>query len=334
MHGFINKHLMSESSLDVSSVGKKPSIYEELNHIESVARVEALSGEISVLGMAKGTWGGVGNSTVGTSIAEGGVKMVLIDGLGNDETQSLTPERVHAEIVAKAVLDQPIMSGLSLAEAQLRKINKDGFGPIAISVSEDPLLCMMAFTEITKMGEGQFIVGPIAVGDVSILAFIPDAEGKFDSSSLRFLYFNPFADRNLDGIRTPRFHGVRQNELHASNPSILPAGSIVVMADDGGMEAILNPKILTEAGSSFPRGRLLDWEQDFNRMVSDQNKGKYSVADYYSQLSQSLTPLIDLFNRLGHREASSALFNSLSLQPKIINDDVAILMARVGGDKV
>lgn len=324
---------MSESSLDNANIGSKPSIYEELSHIEPVTRVEVKSEKVSTLGIVTGVWGGIGDSAIAAKAVEGGVKMALIDGVGNDETQVLTPERIHAEIVAKAILEKPIMSGLSLAEAQLRQINKNGLGPRTVSVSNDPLYCMMAFAEIAQK-DGQFFVEPIAVGDVSILALVPDAEGKFDSSSLRFLYFNPFADRSQDSILTPRFHAVRENELCAPNPSIFPTGSIIIMADDGGMDAILNPRILLEAGSSFSRGSLLNSSYDFERMISEQNKGKYSMTELHAQLAQSLNPLMELFNLKGHHGASSALFNSLISQPKVINDDAALLITEVGGGKV
>jgi hypothetical protein len=307
---------------------------DELDRIEPVTRIEVLSDRITALGIVTGVFGGIGDSAAGVKIVDNGIRMALVDGVGNNETGVLTPERIHAEIVTRAVLRQPVIPGLDLAEAQIKKIKTNGERPEYSLIPDDPLFCMLAFAEVSDTQNGQFLVSPVGYGDVSIFALAPEAGGEFGVSSLRFLYFNPFADRSKDHIRAPRFHAVRQSELHAPNPSILPAGSVVILADDGGMEALINPEILLAAGSDYPKNRLRDLEWDFDRMISGSERGKHSTADYNSQLTRSLFPLMEIINRLGRRGAFLALFNSLSQHPQAVPDDVALLAAVVGEGKV
>ena len=101
--------------------------------------------------------------------------------------------------------------------------------------------------EFHHLSHGPTFVQPMGTGDTIILGFVPDGEGKFTSDSIRLLYFNPLADRKRFHVWNERYQGVHGRELKLPNPTILPDGSVFLIASDGGLEALFDPAVLSAA---------------------------------------------------------------------------------------
>lgn len=273
-------------------------------------------------GFVSGIGGGLGYSALAAGVTSSGAKLSIVDGIMNNDSLELAPERLHAEIVARhlTVPDRTVMESLDQAENELSL-------KTAVGHLRDPLYCAWVVLEIASE-EGEKVgakVGVFGGGDVTAVAFLD--QGKDITDRIVPLYFNPTADHNIDSIRSARFHGLQTRELRVADQSLLPSGTVILLADDGGMDLLLHPWFLRKMGVDEP-GMDEAVEQTaclFRAVRSDEFDEKTVTAG----LKAGMEPFFSVLSQLGCRRTIDLLMKFLGEKRQFIHDDVALALVEL-----
>lgn len=274
---------------------------------------------VSCFGFVSGVGGGLGDSALAMEATASGVKVAVVDGVGNDDSVEITPERLHAETVAAhlVVPDRTVMDSLGQAERELGlKIAK---GDLL-----DPLFCAWGVLEIASAeGEkGGAKMEAFGGGDVTVVAFLD--QGKDITDRIVPLYFNPTADHRIDTILSPRFHGLRARELRVPPKSFLPSGTVILLADDGGMDLLLHPLFLRKMGAE---GYGLDEAvEQTSRLFRSLRPGEFDEDAVTAGLKIGMKPFFSALSQLGCRRTIDLLMKLLGERRQFIPDDVAMAL--------
>lgn len=297
---------------------------------------------IRVNGVCRGLMGGLGMTAVGVSkIQKGGVRVAIVDGTGMNETSSLTPERQRAEIICEQLVSKSVIVH-GLAEA-LKIINqtpglreeKSANGKFEY----DPLRKAWAMAEIYPIAEGEFELRASGMGDVSVLVFSPNETGDYGLAGVKFPLFNPTADQKLDTIQ---WNWRTQLREQISGPKVnLPKGSLIIAADDGGMQALFSAAVLRRLEGFQPESAR--WWETFERysmaMQAIANLFMYVGSDTVraDQLEAFTYPaelLVKFLNLLGVQAVVERIIDTIKsggeLFDRAVPDDVGLVLTSIG----
>lgn len=274
-------------------------------------------------GFVSGVGGGLGNSALRMEATASETKIAVVDGVMSDDSKIMTPERLHAEIVAKnlAAPDKTVLQGLDQAESEL--------GPSGGAEElRDPIFCAWAVLKVASAeGEkGGARVKAFGGGDVTAVALF-DRGMDFAADRITPLYFNPTSDHNIDSIRSPRFHGLKTRELRVADEPILPSGTVILLADDGGMSLILHPWFLRELGTD--ESRLEEIVERASRPFSSFRPDEFDKDTMTAWLKTEMKPFFSVLSRLGCRSTIDSFMKLLNNRRGFIHDDVAMALVEV-----
>lgn len=276
----------------------------------------------SCFGFVAGVGGGLGDSALAMEATASGVKVAVVDGVGNDDSVEITPERLHAETVAAylVVPDRTVMDSLNQAESELGL-------KIATGDLRDPLFCAWVVLEMAT-AEGEKVGAEVRAfggGDVTAVAFLD--QGKDITDRIVPLYFNPTADHNIDSIRSPRFHGLKARELRVSEKSFLPSGTVILLADDGGMDLLLHPWFLREMGAE--ESGLDEAVEQTSRLFRSLRPGEFDEDAVTVGLKTGLRPFFSVLSRLGCRPTIDLLMKLIDKKRQFVHDDVVMALVEL-----
>lgn len=275
-------------------------------------------------GFVSGIGGGLGYSALAAGATSSGAKLAIVDGVMNDDSLELAPERLHAETVARhlAVPDRTVMENLDQAENELSL-------KIAAGDLRDPLYCAWVVLEIASAeGEkGGAKVGAFGGGDVTAVALLD--QGKNITDRIVPLYFNPIADHDKDSIWSPRFQGLKTRELRAPRQSFLPSGTVILLADDGGMELLSHPWFLEKMEAEVSWPELKEAASQIFRLYTSLRSGELDEEAMLTGFRAGLKPFLSVFSRLGCRQTIGLLMKFLGEKRQFIQDDVALALVEL-----
>lgn len=294
------------------------------NELSPVLRRELETPIADCFGFVSGVGGGLGDSALAIEATASGIKAAVVDGVGNDDSAEITPERLHAEIVARHLVipDRTVMDNFDRAESELGL-------KIATVDLRDPLYCAWVVLEIAsaESEKGGAKVEAFGGGDVTAVAFLDQGENITDR--IVPLYFNPTADHDIDSIRSPRFYGLKTRELRVADQSFLPSGTVILLADDGGMGLLSHPWFLEKMGAEVSWAELDEAMNQISRLYTYLRSGKLDEEAILVGLKTGLKPFLSVLSRLGCRQTIDLLMKLLGEKRQFIHDDVALALVEL-----
>lgn len=324
---------------DVDVVLPAPSTeeFDWLKDLRSVNRYRLETSRIGLYGLSVGLEGGMGNDSLVIRKTDKGIIVVMVDGVKSNSDLNVTDERIHAEVVASNLAEKPIRYALDAAKQKLKTANIRRKVSGKQLLSEDPLQLMIAMAEVVPVTDNAFLIQPIGTGDASILALVPNSEGQFDETSLKLVYFNPTANEYKDCIWGER-QGRSTSELHLPNPIILPNGSILLLATDGGLDMLFSPQVLKTAGSTFSEEDLERGHQIVSKLLMTSTTiigDSRREQEMHQAMKLAVEPLIEVLNNRGFEKVARVVLDTVQTGKEkrlaIIPDDVSIVLAKIKG---